>query len=89
MTERDAATSLRRRWASSAQIAPTYWLNPGNGVSYPVAIQTPQYDMDTLGALKNIASVGVPIESQLLGGLATIAPEPEDAIVTHYNIRPR
>ena len=87
MTERDAATSLQDTLASSAQIAPTYWLNPQNGVSYPVAIQTPQYDMDTLGALKNMP-LSAPQSTQLLGGLATISPEPVDAIVTHYNIRP-
>ncbi len=87
MTERDAATSLQDTLASSAQIAPTYWLNPQNGVSYPVAIQTPQYDMDTLGALKN-TPLSAPQSTQLLGGLATISPEPVDAIVTHYNIRP-
>ena len=87
LSERDAATSLQDTLASSAQIAPTYWLNPKNGVSYPVAIQTPQYDMDSLGALKNMP-LSTPQSTQLLGGLATVSPEPVDAIVTHYNIRP-
>ncbi|MGO9673853.1 MAG: efflux RND transporter permease subunit, partial [Methylocella sp.] len=87
LSERDAATSLQDTLASSAQIAPTYWLNPKNGVSYPVAIQAPQYDMDSLGALKNMP-LSTPQSTQLLGGLATVSPEPVDAIVTHYNIRP-
>ncbi|SFK61591.1 efflux RND transporter permease subunit [Methylocapsa palsarum] len=87
LTERDAASSLQDTLASSSQIAPTYWVNPENGVSYPVAIQTPQYDMDTLEALNNLplAAGG---STQLLGGLATISPEPVNAIVSHYNIRP-
>ena len=87
LSERDAASSLQDTLASSAQVAPTYWLNPQNGVSYPVAIQTPQYAMDTLGALKNLP-LSAPQSTQLLGGLASISPEPVDAIVTHYNIRP-
>jgi len=87
LTARDAATSLQDTLASSAQTAPTYWLNPKNGVSYPVAIQTPQYSMDSLGALKNLP-LSASQSTQLLGGLASISPGPVDAIVTHYNIRP-
>jgi len=87
LTERDAATSIQDTLASSSQIAPTFWLNPRNGVSYPVSIQTPQYDMDSLGALKNLP-LAVGQSAQLLGGVATISPEPVDAIVSHYNIRP-
>jgi multidrug efflux pump subunit AcrB len=87
LTTRDAATSLQDTLASSAQTAPTYWLNPKNGVSYPVAIQTPQYSMDSLGALKNLP-LSASQSTQLLGGLASISPGPVDAIVTHYNIRP-
>ena len=43
--------------------------------------------MDTVGSLKN-TPLAAPQSTQLLGGLATITPEPLDAIVTHYNIRP-
>ena len=66
---------------------PTYWLNPANGVSYPVSVQTPQYDIDTLGELKNLP-LTADKSTQLLGGLATFAPEPLNAVVSHYNIRP-
>ena len=48
LSERDVADSLLITLAGSAQIAPTFWLNPKNGVSYPVVVQTPQYAMDTL-----------------------------------------
>jgi hypothetical protein len=43
--------------------------------------------MDTLGSLKNLP-LSASQSTQLLGGLATIVPEPVDALVSHYNIRP-
>jgi multidrug efflux pump subunit AcrB len=86
LTESDAATSIQATLSGSTQTAPTYWLNPANGVSYPVSVQTPQYDIDSLGALKNLPLTAAQ-STQLLGGLATLSPEPLNAVVTHYNIR--
>ncbi|MDB5463138.1 MAG: transporter [Phenylobacterium sp.] len=54
ITERDAATAMLDTLSGSTQTSPTYWLNPKTGVSYPVAIETPQTQIDTLGALQNI-----------------------------------
>jgi multidrug efflux pump subunit AcrB len=62
-------------------------LNPKTGVSYSVSIQTPQYRIDTLGSLKNLP-LSAAQSTQLLGGLAEIVPEPVNALVSHYNIRP-
>ena len=52
LTENDASTSIQATLSGSTQTAPTYWLSPTNGVSYAVSVQTPQYDIDTLGDLK-------------------------------------
>jgi multidrug efflux pump subunit AcrB len=87
LTEGDAATSIQATLSGSTQTAPTYWLNPTNGVSYPVSVQTPQYGIDTLGELKNLPLTAAQ-STQLLGGLATFSREPLDAVVSHYNIRP-
>jgi multidrug efflux pump subunit AcrB len=87
LTESDAATSIQATLSGSTQTAPTYWLNPTNGVSYPVSVQTPQYGIDTLGELKNLPLTAAQ-STQLLGGLATFSPEPLDALVSHYDIRP-
>jgi multidrug efflux pump subunit AcrB len=87
LTENDAATSIQATLSGSTQTAPTYWLDPTNGVSYPVSVQTPQYDIDTLGGLKNLPLTAAQ-STQLLGGLATLTPESLNAVVTHYNIRP-
>ncbi|MFK5596205.1 efflux RND transporter permease subunit [Methylobacterium sp. HMF5984] len=87
LTEGDAAASLQATLSGSTQTAPTYWLDPRNGVSYPVSVQTPQYSIDTLGALNNLPITAARSE-QLLGGLATIRPEPLSAVATDYNIAP-
>jgi multidrug efflux pump subunit AcrB len=88
ITERDVTNSLVVNLASSFQVAPAFWLNPRNGVSYPIVIQTPQYRLDTLGGLKNIPITGAKGNSQLLGGLSDIRREDSDAVVSHYAIQP-
>jgi multidrug efflux pump subunit AcrB len=73
--------------AGSIQTAPTFWLNPHNGVSYPIVVQTPQYAIDSLGELQNTV-LGTGSRTQLLGGLATVKTTTADAVVSHYNVRP-
>ena len=87
VTEKDAATSLLDTLAGSIQTAPTFWLNPHNGVSYPIVVQTPQYDVDTIGNLQN-TMLGSGSKTELLGGLARVRTETSDAVVSHYNVRP-
>ncbi|WP_448096087.1 efflux RND transporter permease subunit [Luteibacter yeojuensis] len=89
ITERDVTNSLGVNLAGSSQIAPTFWLNPQNGVSYPIVMQTPQYSLDSLPDLEN-----VPISpstgnagSQILGGLATVSRAATNAVVSQYNIQ--
>ncbi len=38
IAERDVANSMVVNLAGSSQVAPTYWLNPENGVSYPIVL---------------------------------------------------
>ena len=89
ITERDVTNSLVVNLASSFQVAPTFWLNPKNGVSYPVVIQTPQYQIDTMEDLKNIP-ITSPSETtpQMLGGISDIKREDTDAVESHYAIQP-
>ncbi len=87
ITEKDAATSMLDTLAGSIQTAPTFWLNPHNGVSYPIVVQTPQYDVDTIGNLQN-TMLGSGNRTEMLGGLATVHTQASDAVVSHYNVRP-
>ncbi len=54
LSQRDVATSLLTATSGSFQTSPSFWLNPQNGVSYNIAVQAPQYQMDTLQGLENI-----------------------------------
>src|SRR5216683_559653 len=54
LTTRDATNSLVVNLAGSGQVAPTYWLNRENGVSYGIVLQTPQYRLDSLSSLSNL-----------------------------------
>jgi multidrug efflux pump subunit AcrB len=88
LNERDVATALLDTLAGSTQTSPTFWLNPATGVSYPVSVQTPQRDIDTMSGLRNVpVTSGAGGEPQLLGGLATIQRSSADASVSHYNVR--
>jgi multidrug efflux pump subunit AcrB len=51
LTQRDVATSLLISLSSSGQIAPTQFLDWRTGVSYGIAVQTPQYRVDSVDAL--------------------------------------
>jgi multidrug efflux pump subunit AcrB len=89
LTEKDVTDTLTTTLAGSLQTAPTYWLNPKNGVSYPIVAQTPQQDVDSLSGLENIpVTAGKPGDLQILGGLGTITRGDSDAVVSHYAIQP-
>ncbi|MDQ2736818.1 MAG: efflux RND transporter permease subunit, partial [Pseudomonadota bacterium] len=78
--------------AGSSQAAPAFWLNPQNGVVYSIAVQTPQYRVDSLDALLNVpvSSGGGsgPAQAQLLGNLVEATPTTQLAVVSRYNILP-
>ena len=77
--------------SGSSQTAPAFWLNPQNGVVYNIAVQTPQYRVDTLDSLLNIPVGGGANASgnpQLLGNLVEAKPGRTFAVVSRYNILP-
>ncbi len=88
ITARDVTNSMVVSLAGSSQVAPTFWLNPANGVSYSIVMQTPQYKLDSLSALSNLpinGSDGHP--PQTLGGLATFNRAVANAVVSEYDIQ--
>ena len=89
ITARDVTNSLVVNLAGSGQVAPTFWLNPHNGVSYPIVIQTPQYRLDSLAALANLPVGGTTGGSpQVLGGLASFTRTTGNGLVSQYDIQP-
>ena len=89
LTQNDVARTMLVSLSSSGQNAPNYWLNFQNGVNYQVAVQTPQYKMDTLQDLRNTPVVAPNLpRPELLGNLATIERRESPIIVNHYNVQP-
>ncbi len=90
LTQRDVASSLLVSLSSSGQVAPNFWLNPKNGVSYPVAVQTPQYRVDSIANLDNTPIVGPAggRDAQLLANLATVSRGGGTAVINHFNVQP-
>jgi multidrug efflux pump subunit AcrB len=88
VSERDVAQNLQNALAGSIQTAPTFWLNPKNGVSYPIVAQTPQYWVRSLSNLENIPASQGSSDKQILGGVAAIKRNVSNAVVSHYAVQP-
>ena len=92
ITERDVTNSLVTNMAGSGQVAPSYWLNRANGVSYPIVAQSPDYRFNPLSDLENLAidspATSSTKDSQILGGLATVKRTTTDAVISHYAVQP-
>jgi multidrug efflux pump subunit AcrB len=89
-SQRDVAGNLLVALSGSFQTSPSFWLNPENGVSYSVAIQSPQYRIETLQDLRNIPVTGglAGAPPQILGNLAAVVRGSEQGTVSHYNVQP-
>jgi multidrug efflux pump subunit AcrB len=89
LSQNDVARTMLISLSSSGQAAPNFWLNFDNGVNYQVAVQTPQYKMDTLQDLKNTPVVAPNLpRPELLGNLATVEHRESPVIVNHYDVQP-
>jgi multidrug efflux pump subunit AcrB len=89
LTERDVTNSLTVNLAGSGQVAPTYYLNPDNGVSYSIVMQTPQFQIDSLSALETLPiTAGTTANPPILGGIASISRSISSAVVSQYDIQP-
>jgi multidrug efflux pump subunit AcrB len=88
ITAADVTNSLVVNLAGSSQVAPTYWLNEQNGVTYPIVMQTPQYQVDTLPALQNLPINAPGASTTVLGGVTDIQRTSTNAVVSQYDIAP-
>jgi CzcA family heavy metal efflux pump len=88
ISTRDVTNSMVINMAGSSQVSPTYWLNPANGVTYSIVLQTPQYQLDSLDTLANLPISGSNGQTQTLGGLASFKRNVGNAVVSQYDIQP-
>ncbi len=88
LTTRDVTNSLVVNLAGSSQVAPTYWLNPANGVTYNIVMQTPQYRLDSLASLSTLPIMApAAAQLQVLGGVADIKRSSANAVVSQYDLQ--
>jgi multidrug efflux pump subunit AcrB len=73
--------------SSSEQVSPNFWTDPSNGIPYYIAVQTPEYCVDSMNALVNtpvstaVAFTGDPVP----GMLSNVATLQRDSIPTNAN----
>jgi CzcA family heavy metal efflux pump len=89
MSARDVAQSVLVSLSGSFQTAPNFWLNPKNGVTYNIAVQSPQYRVTSFQDLMNVP-VNAPQArgQQILGNLVAVRPTARAAVINHYNVQP-
>ena len=74
LTQQNVAQSLLVALSGSFQTSPSFYLDPRNGVSYSVAVQTPQYKLDSMPELKSLPITGA-VAPQVQGASpSTVAP---------------
>ena len=89
LQEQNVANSVLGALAGSQSTTQNYWVDPKNGVSYQVSTQEPQYQMDSLDALRNLPILGgAGASPQILANVATISRSTTSPVVDHYDIRP-
>jgi multidrug efflux pump subunit AcrB len=89
LQQQNVGNDLLISLSGSFQTAPSFWLDPKNGVSYSVVTQTPQYQLDSLNALRNVpVNNGSGGPAQILGALGTIQRGVGPSVVSHYNVQP-
>jgi CzcA family heavy metal efflux pump len=89
VTMHDVSNEAVVSLSSSGQVSPNFWLDPKKGVQYLVAVQTPQYKMDSFEAVRQ-TPVHLPHSAQpeMLGNLASFRRDSAAVNVTHYNALP-
>src|SRR6266446_5384035 len=90
MQSRDVAQNVLVSLSSSFQTAPAFWLDPKNGVEYSVAVQEPQYRVDSYQALQNtpISGSAAGAAPQILGNLVQTRNTSRPAEISHYTTQP-
>ena len=90
LTQQEAAGNMLVTTSSSAQTAPNFWVDPSNGVSYPLVVQQPTYAIASAQDLKimPVSSVSGAGQSQLLMNLSSIGRRTEPMVTSQLNIRP-
>jgi multidrug efflux pump subunit AcrB len=86
LSQRDVASDVLTSLSSSSMVSPSFWLDTKHSVQYPVAVQTPQYAIESMNDLVHTPlSTGDETMPQLLSNVAQVSRVLGPANVTHFN----
>jgi CzcA family heavy metal efflux pump len=88
LQEKDVTNALATAVAGTSQTAPNFFLDPVSNVSYSIAAQAPEYELNSLEALLNLPVTSPGAAPQVLGALGSITRTRSAALVSQYNILP-
>src|SRR3984957_14974672 len=96
LSPNDVTQDLLVSTSATSQTAPSFWLNPANGVVYNLTVQSPQYSIDSIDALLRTpvrpavvtSSAGGAVAPQLLSNLVHVEPAAQLAVASRYNLAP-
>jgi multidrug efflux pump subunit AcrB len=81
------ATNINVSLSSSEQVSPNFWTDPASGIPYYLAVQTPEYKVNSLNALGNTpVSTSLAVSGQTVPGmLSNVATFKRDTVTTNSN----
>ncbi len=81
------ATNINVSLSSSVQVSPNFWTDQSSGIPYYLAVQTPEYKVNSLNALGNTpVSTSLAVSGQTVPGmLSNVATFKRDKVATNSN----
>ncbi len=90
LTQRDIANDVLVSLSSNTQVTPNYWVDPASGIQYFLAVQTPQYKVNSVDAILKtpLSTRGLTQGAEFLGNVASIEHAQGFGVINHFNIQP-
>jgi multidrug efflux pump subunit AcrB len=93
LTATGIALNLNTSLSSSQQLSPNFWTDPSNGTPYYLAVQTPEYRVNSLNELKNTPVTTFTVSDQnpvpgLLSNVATLKRHSTPTNANQANVQP-
>jgi multidrug efflux pump subunit AcrB len=87
LTATSIALNLNTSLSSSEQVSPNFWTDPSNGTPYYLAVQTPEYRVNSLNDLKNtpVTTFTTTGSNPVPGLLNNVASLKRDSVPTNAN----
>jgi multidrug efflux pump subunit AcrB len=87
LTVNSIALNINTSLSSSEQVSPNFWTDPANGIPYFLAVQTPEYRVNSLNDLKNtpVTTFTTTGQNPVPGLLSNVATLKRDSVPTNAN----